>query len=103
MYHIRVGKCGYLPSVKGCFHYKGCTLLYIYIYTHTHTQTHIKTVVTGEKDNNLYTRIHVKLFNVLMMEIENFMKNNVGIIKEYDKFHFVDPIRHYPCPNTPYD
>lgn len=74
-------------------------VLIIYIYTNTH----IKTVVTGEKDNNLYTRIHVKLFNVLIMEIENFMKNNVGIIKLYDKFNFVDPIRHYPCPNILYD
>jgi hypothetical protein len=73
IYHIRIGKCGYLPSVKGCFHYKECTLLYIYIY--------IKTVVTGEKNDNLYKIIHVKLFNILTMETENFMKNNVVIIK----------------------
>ena len=61
----------------------------------------MKTVVIGEKKiNNLYKRIHVKLFNVLIREIENFMKNNFVIIKLYDKFQFVDPIRYSPCPNN---
>ena len=85
------------PFCEGMFSlYRMYSIIYIYIHTHTYK----KNVVTGEKDNNLYARIHVKLFNILIMEIENFMKNNVGIIKLYDKFHFLDPIRRYPCPNT---